>query len=192
MKKRSGLIFTLVELLVVVSVMIILMSLLLPALKKSRETATLIKCVSNQKQLGLAFLSYSSDYSGYLPGNNLYWWCRVSNPLASYYMNNRSLVLCPALSGRSFPDAAYPAWYGVNYNCIWLDSTVLWGALNTVSITNPSGKLLLFCGHRQVASTSFGESSGRLIYAHGSFKVNLLYIDGHCGFDKKPVISNIW
>ena len=65
--------FTLIELLVVIAIIAILAGMLLPALNSAREKGRMIKCLGQQKQIGVMVLNYIQDFKEYLPiGNILY------------------------------------------------------------------------------------------------------------------------
>jgi prepilin-type N-terminal cleavage/methylation domain-containing protein len=71
LKKRFGQIihkgFTLVELLVVISIIAMLLAVLMPALSKAREQAKVTMCLANCKQLGVIIATYRAEYDGRVP-----------------------------------------------------------------------------------------------------------------------------
>lgn len=78
--KRNG--FTLVELLVVIAVIAVLMAILMPALRLAKDQAYAVVCVSNLRNLSLAWFVYADEndgqlVNGHIPKNNdlprVYW-----------------------------------------------------------------------------------------------------------------------
>ncbi len=99
--------FTLIELLVVIAIIAILAALLLPALSKAKQRAQAIACMSQLKQLTMAWLMYANDSDGKLvpngnqdttpptptdpriqPGGEWYQWCPGNMKAYSPYAND--------------------------------------------------------------------------------------------------------
>src|SRR5258708_6806638 len=72
--KSSGRGFTLIELLVVIAIISILAAILFPIFAQAKAAAKKVNCISNQKQISLAWLMYAGDYddAALRPGQN-YW-----------------------------------------------------------------------------------------------------------------------
>lgn len=102
MKQKA---FTLIELLVVVAIIAILAAMLLPALNRARETAKATACLTNMKQIGLAWQMYVSDFEMFTPwanpeGNSQpegcwdYFWYELLTP----YTEGTEVFQCPGYS----------------------------------------------------------------------------------------------
>jgi prepilin-type processing-associated H-X9-DG protein len=96
---------------VVVAIIAILAALLLPALRRARESANRVACTSNLRQITQALLLYAGNYGGHLPpylhpdlGSYRYWMHRLMNdgylgsPAGSTYNGNypKGVWRCPS------------------------------------------------------------------------------------------------
>lgn len=106
MPRRTVRAFTLVELLVVITIIGILIALLLPAVQSAREAARRGTCTNKMKQLGLALHNYLNSRGVFPPGRLLSGDCNTPCPFTPYlYMNANGLVfLLPYLEQQELYD----------------------------------------------------------------------------------------
>ena len=93
MRRQKPNAFTLVELLIVIGIIALLISILLPALNKAREDAKRVRCLSNQRQLVMAWQMYAADNKGHFASSNTppfpqrpwWYWAAAGNTLDCLY-----------------------------------------------------------------------------------------------------------
>ena len=90
--------FTLVELLVVISIIALLLAILMPALRKVRAQAQLVVCQSNLRQWSVIWTMYQDDNNGYFPrgicaGTDGHW----MSVIRRYYVDP-DIRCCPVAS----------------------------------------------------------------------------------------------
>ncbi len=126
--------FTLVELLVVISIIALLLSILMPSLSRARESARTVVCASNMKQMGLGFEMLISEgpellSPGYFPYNSCNggrtWYGQIAKAMglnveekfAQYdiVLNSPSLFLCPSAKKKELAWTAHGFSYGYNF-----------------------------------------------------------------------------
>jgi len=181
---RKG--FTLIELLVVIAIIAILAAILFPVFAKAREKARQSSCLSNVKQMALAWLQYAQDYDECLPPQ--YWNGRYWAQLIRPYVKNDQIFICP--SDRSY--YATPGvglyggnTYGLQYAPVGVSASTNNGGVALALVRYPAETLMVgdmdgsgngICYPREdfVPASGYGVPSNR--HNGGG---NWAYVDGH-------------
>ncbi|QOV90791.1 DUF1559 family PulG-like putative transporter [Humisphaera borealis] len=151
--RRPG--FTLVELLVVIGIIALLISILLPSLSRAREAGNRTKCLSNLRQLGMAFTMYCNDnkqqyprpaggVAGGLPEDWVHWEAarKLEDSRIAPYISrpmNPEVLRCPSDTLESHK-TAYKYSYSVNFNICRISGNK---TLKTTQVRSPSDKILI-------------------------------------------------
>ncbi len=204
--------FTLIELLVVIAIIAILAAILFPVFAKAREKARQSSCSSNQKQLGLAYIQYRSDYDErtspawqYSNDNNGWVWLDNMDP----YTKNDQLGDCPSTSRRLARNGARniggAGWFNFNRGTMdYACNTNYWGGQATAggpTANHPMGRadgdvkdisqtviLLDWPGGFEAASQY--DVAGNLLNGNADMErhndgFNCAYYDGHVKWTKR-------
>ncbi|MBI1367867.1 MAG: prepilin-type N-terminal cleavage/methylation domain-containing protein [Planctomycetes bacterium] len=118
MRRRA---FSLIELLVVTSIIAMLVAMLLPALREARTSAKSVVCLSNLRQIALGHIAYSADYFGVHPPSST----NASDPhwleLINQYVSTDQIRYCPETAGYTLPNPS-----GSGFAQVWGSRTRRW------------------------------------------------------------------
>jgi len=143
--------FTLIELLVVIAIIAILASLLLPALKNTREMGLRISCVSKIRQISLSTMLYTQDYQYFpYPASHVSdIWNPLWKQLQNYGIDTDEARTCPSRLGELKPSdmssySNFPADKIGSYSNNAMIMGGRWGQLTTPGEVETPSKVIMY------------------------------------------------
>ncbi len=136
---RAG--FSLVELLVVISIVAVLLAVLLPSLSKARQAALAARCGSQLRQSGISFMRYAYDYKEWGPHRIYSDANAFTGAWINDYLPNTQVLRCPTDSIRPSTQGAIGGLLLNDDNQVLSSYFHLFGAghfLGTLSTTDDS------------------------------------------------------
>ena len=187
--------FTLIELLIVITIIAILAAILFPVFARAREKARQVKCASNLRQLGLAFGMYVQDWDEmYLAGRgyslpNVFTGSgtAVVNeyrrwPYHLYpYVRNQTMFTCPT-SRLAYDGQDYHDNYGWNYDGLARRPESMVESSSECFLAGDAAEPYAVEGDYTVCDTyvnKFLSSQGRAGAGRHSEGGSWVYVDGH-------------
>ena len=187
--------FTLIELLVVIAIIGVLMAVLLPALTKVRTTARQVQCMSNLKDIGVAFYLYLDDHNETFPPGGGYDSGRVNRSWEEYlypsYIDNRDVFIChtPEIIAGMLGSVTYKEnFYG--YNGFLGGGNIPEGPRRLANVTKPSTTIVCADARRGSGgpAPAIGDGDFSISYRHSNGS-NILFVSGAAQWFRKSVIQ---
>lgn len=196
--------FTLLELLIVITILMVLMGMLLPALNQARAKGKQASCTNRLKQITIALQYYVTDREGFmvydeqdpinLPGEMWHQKLRdaIGETVAQPVVDNSNFFQDPGVSGEFYYSLTDPLNVAASHY-MYNDQV---NGVRMVNVENTAETMSIFDGSNKIRIGGSPQLiDGTLLFPHPSNKANVLYVDGHVSVsnaDSTPTDPTDW